>query len=79
MKNNQEAQARMKKQQQEREERMRKAQQEQEERLRKILQEQEEAWYKNMNNIEKTIDNITNFKSEQILKNRSKVKIKNFK
>ena len=79
MRKNQEAQARMKKQQQEREERMRKAQQEQEERLRKILQEQEEAWYKNMNNIEKTIDNITNFKSEQILKNRSKVKIKNFK
>ena len=79
MRKNQEAQARMKKQQQEREERMRKAQQEQEERLRKILKEKEEAWYKNMNNIEKTIDNITNFKSEQILKNRSKVKIKNFK
>ena len=72
MKNNQEAQARMKKQQQD-----------WEERLRRVLKEQEEAaWYKNMNNIKKNIDiidNITNCKSDQILKNISKVKVKNFK
>ena len=72
MRKNQEAQARMKKQQQD-----------WEERLRRVLKEQEEAaWYKNMNNIKKNIDiidNITNCKSDQILKNISKVKIKNFK
>ena len=72
MRKNQEAQARMKKQQQD-----------WEERLRRVLKEQEEAaWYKNMNNIKKNIDiidNITNCKSDQILKNISKVKVKNFK
>ena len=71
MRKNQEAQARMKKQQQD-----------WEERLRRVLKEQEEAWYKNMNNIKKDIDiidNITNCKSDKILKNISKVKVKNFK
>lgn len=71
MRNNQEAQARMKKQQQD-----------WEERLRRVLKEQEASWYKNMNNIKKNIDiidNITNCKSDQILKNISKVKVKNFK
>lgn len=70
MRKNQEAQARMKKQQQD-----------WEERLRRVLKE-EAAWYKNMNNIKKNIDiidNITNCKSDQILKNISKVKVKNFK
>lgn len=82
MRNNQEDHARMKKQQQDWEARTRKFQQEQEERLRRVLKEQEEAWYKNMNNIKKDIDiidNITNVKSDQILKNISKVKVKNFK
>ena len=71
MRKNQEAQARMKKQQQD-----------WEERLRRVLKEEEAAWYKNMNNIKKNIDiidNITNCKSDQILKNISKVKVKNFK
>ena len=70
MRNNQETQARMKKQQQD-----------WEERLRRVLKE-EAAWYKNMNNIKKNIDiidNITNCKSDQILKNISKEKVKNFK
>lgn len=83
MRNYQEEQARMKKQQQDWNERTRKFQQDQEERLRRVLKEQEEAaWYKNMNNIKKNIDiidNITNCKSDQILKNISKVKVKNFK
>lgn len=82
MRNYQEEQARMKKQQQDWNERTRKFQQEQEERLRRVLKEEEAAWYKNMNNIKKNIDiidNITNCKSDQILKNISKVKIKNFK
>lgn len=72
MRKNPEAQARMKKQQQD-----------WEERLRRVLKEEEAAaWYKNMNNIKKNIDiidNITNCKSDQILKNISKVKVKNFK
>lgn len=71
MRKNQEAQARMKKQQQD-----------WEERLRRVLKEEEAAWYKNMNNIKKNIDiidNITNCKSDKILKNISKVKVKNFK
>ena len=82
MKQKQDVQKRMRRAQEEREERMRKAQQDWEERLRRVLKEEEAAWYKNMNNIKKNIDiidNITNCKSDQILKNISKVKVKNFK
>lgn len=80
MRNYQEEQARMKKQQQEWEERIRKSQREREERVRKAQQDCDDIVYYNMNNNQKFIkpDNI-NVTYDIENYHKSKVKVKNFK